>query len=130
MTITLGGLTLPSQLEWVDEFDYAPVAQSIKTTLDGSLVVTESQRRAGRPYSLRSISNGGVWVTRDFVRQLKALEAAPQTDTMTLNINGHVAEVFFRRDPVAVTATPLWREANPQGDSFYFLDILLIGATS
>lgn len=127
MTIHLGGLSLPSQLEWVDEFDYAPAAQSIKTTLDGSLIVSESQKRAGRPYTLRS--NGGVWVTRDFVKQLKALEAALQTGTMTLNINGHEDEVFFRRDPVAVTAIPLWREANPQGESFYFIDILLIGVT-
>lgn len=129
MTIHLAGIQLPSQLEWVDEFDYAPAAQSIKTTLDGALIVSESQKRAGRPYSLRSRSNGGVWATRDFVKQLKALEAELQTDTMTLNINGHEAEVFFRRDPVAVTATPLWREANPQGESFYFIDILLIGVT-
>lgn len=125
MTIQLGQLVLPSQLEWVDEFDYAPAAQSITPTLDGSLVVEESQKLAGRPYTLRA--NGGVWVSRDFVKQLKALEAALQTAPMTLTINGHQAEVFFRRDPVAVTATPLWREANPKGESLYFIDILLIG---
>lgn len=128
MTIQLGQLQLPSQLEWVDEFDYSPAAQEITPTLDGSLVVEESQKLAGRPYSLRS--NGGVWVSRDFVKQLKALEAQLQTAPMTLTINGHTDQVFFRRDPVAVTATQIFREANPKGDCLYAIDILLIGVTT
>lgn len=122
--ITLDSITLPKQLRWSDEFDWSPVKQTLTPTLTGSLLVEENVTQIGRPITL--LSEGGVWCPRSEVLALKAREAIPgQVMTLTL-ADGRQFQVTFRQDPVAVTATELFRVNNPQPTDIYELDIRLI----
>lgn len=56
-------LALPQDLEWVDEFSWSPVQQSIETTLTGALVIQESKQLRGRPITLQGKDDMG-WVQR------------------------------------------------------------------
>ena len=128
MTIKLGSLVLPDQLLWVDEFDWSPVAQVQTPSITGAMIVEESAQPAGRPITLKS--EGGVWVQRSFVIELKALESQLQTQTIKLTLHdGRQFDVYLSRTPVAITATPLWQNANPGNDELYEIDIKLIEVT-
>ena len=69
--LTLDGLMLPDGLLWIDEFDYTPVKQVIKSMLDGSLLIQEGVALAGRPISLQGTENRG-WVKKSVLDQVYA----------------------------------------------------------
>lgn len=122
--ITLDNVELPEQLQWVDEFDWSPVKQTITPTLSGALWVEESISVVGRPITL--LSNGGVWCPRYRVLQLKDMEAE-LARVMTLRLHdGRQFRVAFRHDPVAMTATEVERRNAPQPDDMYEMNFKLI----
>jgi len=121
MSITLNGIELPEQLDWRDEFDWAPVAQTQTPTLTGALIVEENAAPAGRPITL--LSDGGAWASRALVKQLKTLEAQVSTP-MTLVLNdGRSFQVVWRRDPVGVEATQLIRICDPDDNDWYEINL-------
>lgn len=117
MAITLDAIVLPDDLDWQDEFDWAPVAQTITPTLSGAIIVEENEIPEGREITL--VSDGGAWATRGLVRQLKDKEAVLNTPmTLTLN-DGRSFTVIWRRDPVGVEAKQVIRIADPDDNDFY-----------
>lgn len=46
-------ITLPTDLNWVDEFKWSPVIQSQEYAISGSLVVDDWVKLAGRPITLQ-----------------------------------------------------------------------------
>jgi len=117
MAITLDAIVLPDDLDWQDEFDWAPVAQTITPTLTGAIIVEENGIPEGRKITL--VSDGGAWATRGLVRQLKEKEAVLNTPmTLTLN-DGRAFTVIWRRDPVGVEAKQVMRIADPDDSDFY-----------
>lgn len=117
MAITLDAIVLPDDLDWQDEFDWAPVAQTITPTLTGAIIVEENEIPEGREITL--VSDGSAWANRSLVRQLKEKEAVLNTPmTLTLN-DGRSFTVIWRRDPVGVEAKQVMRIADPDDSDFY-----------
>jgi hypothetical protein len=107
MSVTLGGITLPDDLVWVDEFDFEPVAQASARTLGGVLISEETELLAGRDITLGA---AGQWVERSVVIALRAL-AADAGETHTLSLRGTDYTVQFRRP--AIEARPVIEQADP-----------------
>jgi len=120
MTRILDELELPADLDWPDEFDWAPVAQTQTNTLTGDLIIEENAVTSGRDITL--VSDGAAWASRNFVQQLKAKEAQLNTP-MTLTINDQTFTVIWRRDPVGVEAEQVARLADPDGNYPYLITL-------
>ena len=85
MSITLGSITLPTDLHWSDEFDWTPVAQETEYTLAGALAIETGVMQAGRPITLEG-GEDRAWATRATVLLLQAAAALPG-EKMTLTLN-------------------------------------------
>jgi len=116
-------VTLTDNCYWADEFQWVPIAQTRERTLSGAEVVEESEKKSGRPITLR-----GAWVTRAKVQALEALQANVAT-TMTLTLpDGRTRTVYWRRDSPGVEAKPLYPKATPNADTLYKLTLRLMEA--
>jgi hypothetical protein len=123
--ITLDGIGLPAGLLWSDEWTASRVAQTVRRTLDGSVVVFYGQLQAGLPITLESEPDAG-WLTRAQVEAL-ALRAASPGGVFTLHLRGQSWTVMFRhQDAPAFEARPLVSLANPQAGDFYLATIKLM----
>jgi hypothetical protein len=103
--LKLGNITLPSDLLWSDEFDWTPIEQAKTYSLDGSLIIENQTRQAGRPITLTGEADQ-AWVTRSTVEALYALAQASTTRTLQLT-DGRTFDVVFRHDQTAVEARPV-----------------------
>ena len=112
MAVTLGAISLPGDVEWIDEFGWLPTASQVEVTCGGSLVVEESKQLAGRPITLRSVFNAGdehyATTTRAVIKALYALASEPRGDPLLLTLeDARTFEVRFRhQDDLAFEATP------------------------
>lgn len=123
--IRLDGILLPSGLRWTDEFSSNRVAQSLRRTLDSSIVVYYGERRSGISVTLESESDA-AWCTREQVEAL-ALRAASPGARFTLSLRGLDWTVMFRHhEPPAFEATPLINLAYPQPTDFYLASLKLM----
>lgn len=98
MPVTLEGITLPTDIQWVDEFNGHGVGQAITPTLTGALVIEETAQIDGRPITLES--GDGSWVERQVIEQLYALESTPLAPDTTLTLvwaDGRSFDVVFDR---------------------------------
>jgi hypothetical protein len=98
-TLTNGAtvLTLPDDLDWIDEFDWQPVVQQREYTLTGALWVHESGLAAGRPITLRG-DETFAWMPRADLDTLAGWANAVATTTMTLSLRGTDYAVIFNRE--------------------------------
>jgi len=135
LTLTSGAtvITLPEDLQWVDEFAPWKVAQVLEHSLTGALIVHESAKLVGRPITLQSGSNSG-WAARSVVEQLQALEATANGVNMTLSVPTHEAAnrtftVRFRRDAGAIEAAQIKLILPPAPTDYYSLVLRLIQVT-
>lgn len=123
--IVLDGIALPAGLLWSDEFAVARVSQTVRRTLDGSVVVFYSPLRAGLPITLGSEPDAG-WLTRAQVEAV-ALRAASPGGVYTLQLRGQTWPVMFRhQDSPAFEAKPLVSLAYPQPGDFYLATLKLM----
>ena len=125
MTIQLHTTTLPSGLQWLDEFTAQSVAQSAKRTLGGSLVVVYGGLQAGRDITLESGPDTG-WLTKTQVEAIKLLADSPG-GVYTLTLRSVNYQVMFRHhEPPAFEAAPLFPFTNPQPGDRYLARLRLI----
>ena len=123
--IVLDGIQLPAGLLWSDEWAASNVAQTVRRTLDGGLVVFYGQMSGGMPITLESEPDAG-WLTRAQVEAV-ALRAASPGGIYTLDLRGQVRQVMFRHhDAPAFDARPLVPLANPQPGDFYLATLKLM----
>ncbi len=123
--IRLDTVALPDGLVWSDEFAAQTVAQSVRRTLDGSVVVFYGQHSGGLPLTLESEPDAG-WLTRTQVDALK-LRADSPGGIFTLELRGQVFQVMFRHhEPPAFEAKPLVALAHPQPGDFYLATLKLM----
>ena len=102
----LGTLTLPEELQWVDENQHTPVAQETRRTLAGSLVVFSQEIDKGREVTIIS-ENGSSWLTEAELTELQGM-AVQAGATFLLTWGAFEANVVFRHhDPPAVDFTPI-----------------------
>lgn len=132
MQLTLDSLDLADnpdlggeQMEWVDEFDWDPVAQEQDRSLTGALMVQEGVKLYGRPITLSS--NGGAWFTLAKVRALEAMAGVRGAVHLLTLPSGDQHYVTWNRvaGPV-VQAVPVHRTVAPGPDWLYQLTLRLI----
>lgn len=100
-------LALPSDLRWVDEFDWTDIAQSSPVySLNGAVHVQQGVKQAGRPVTL---SGDWVWFSREQLKTLQAWAAIPKLK-MTL----HFIEAKHDKHPSTgnITTTTLKQSLN------------------
>ncbi|MEE8114515.1 MAG: hypothetical protein V3T23_09170, partial [Nitrososphaerales archaeon] len=94
--VTLGGVDLPDDINWIDEFNFQPVSQSVTRTIAGNLVQFNQALVLGRPITLEAIEDEG-WLTKDQVDSIQSLASTPG-GTFTLAIGAQSFTVTFRHD--------------------------------
>jgi len=123
--IRIDNVVLPDGLVWTDEFAAQTVAQTVRRTLDGSVVVFYGQHSGGLPITLESEPDAG-WLTRTQVEALK-LRADSPGGVFTLELRGQVFQVMFRhQEQPAFEAKPLVPLAHPQPGDFYLATLKLM----
>lgn len=55
---------------WSDEFDWKPIEQKQEYAIDGTLIIQEGKKQAGRPITL-SPTDGQGWVPRSVLSRIK-----------------------------------------------------------
>ena len=83
MSITLASVTLPGDMQWIDEFDWTAVTQQVEISTAGSLLVEASKQLAGRPITLQAPLSGGIAFALPTRAVVKALQALADTATDT-----------------------------------------------
>ncbi|MEW5972246.1 MAG: hypothetical protein AB1713_00640 [Pseudomonadota bacterium] len=121
----LDGIQLPSGLIWTDEFASSQVAQTVRRTLDGSVVVFYGPLQAGLPITLESQPDAG-WLTMSQVDAI-AMRAASPGGIYTLTLRNSTYQVMFRHhEPPAFDAKPLIHRATPQPGDYYLATLKLM----
>ena len=93
MAISLAGITLPSQTQWLEEIEQDQVRQDYALTLGGAPVLW-SQQLAGLEIITLEISRPNAWLEWSAVSALLPLYRAAGQQ-MTLSWNGTVYTVMF-----------------------------------
>lgn len=123
--IILDGIALPAGLVWSDEYAASPVVQTMRRTLDGSIVVFYGALRMGLPITLESEPDAG-WLTRFQVEAL-AIRAASPGAVYSLALRGETRRVMFRhQDAPAFEAKPVVAVAYPRSGDFYLATLKLM----
>ncbi|WP_296276564.1 hypothetical protein [Pseudomonas sp. UBA7530] len=113
------------QMEWVDQFDWDPVAQEQERSLTGALIIQEGVKLYGRPITLAS--NGGAWFTLATVRALEALRDQPGiVMPLTLQDGSQHYVTWNRAAGAPVQAVQVFRKPNPEPEWEYELTLRLI----
>lgn len=122
MDITLDGITLPEDLQWIDEFDWSPVAQDREYTIGGALSVQEGTKLAGRAITL----SGGdwAWVPRTTVNALHAIKTAGREMSLTLG-DGRQFTVMWDFASNPLKATPVIFQSPMEDADQYYLELRL-----
>lgn len=125
-TLTDGTLTveLPDALMWSDEFAWQAVQQTVTRGLDGTLILQEGLKQAGRPVTLAAPGEGG-WVTRADVDRLYALSAVAG-QVMTLTLRGVPMSVTWRHSDTALDASPITPLEDVQPDDLWRVTLRLM----
>lgn len=119
-------LTLHPDLYWSDENDWHPVEQTVQRTLTGALIVSTTQRVAGRPITLEPEDEESAWQTLEVLAQLRNWAAVPGQE-LTLTLRGVDRTVIFRhQDGTAVEAAPVLHRSDVQDDDFYRITVRLM----
>lgn len=130
--ITLGGITLPEDLQWIDEYADGSdlVGQLTEVSVTGALVIQASAQQAGRKMTLQGRLEGSAGfaaVTKAVIDSLRTLAATPAAVYSITLADGRTFDVIFRRsDGPAIEAPPLKHIAPTQSDDWYFPTIRLL----
>lgn len=111
-------VTFTDDLQWADEFAWAPVAQSVQYSITGALIVQPAARQAGRPITLAADSEMAGWLTRAQLDQFKTW-AGVAGKTLTLTYRGTAHTVIWRHQDTAIDAAPVVPFADVQAGDYY-----------
>lgn len=94
---------------WADEFTWKPIEQSQDRALDGTLIVQEGLKKAGRPITLNADKNM-AWLQRSIVSVLKDW-SAQQGEAFVLQFeyphDKRAFNVIFNHADGAIDAKPV-----------------------
>jgi hypothetical protein len=124
MTITLDAIALPSDLIWVDEFDWSPRQQKESYTLTGALIVDLGVIVKGRSITLVG-GDEAAWIERSVLVALHAKLTSGSTMTLTLN-DARVFSVVFSTDSRPIEAKPIIDYSTPASADWDSLTLKLM----
>lgn len=119
-TLTNGAtvLTLPTDLLWVDEFDWREVEQRQAYSVTGALIVQAALKLNGRPITLAGSESHG-WIARTALLTLLTWRALP-AQVFSLVLRSEAARsVMFDHERGAVEAAPIVDFSDPTGTDYY-----------
>lgn len=108
---------------WSDEFDYKPIEQKQQFAVDGTLIIQEGKKKAGRPITLVPSNEGMGWIKR---RELSKLQdwSALQDEQFTLEFDyphdNRRFNVLFNHQEGAITNPKLILGFSPISDDEYY----------
>jgi hypothetical protein len=123
---------LPPDLYWEDEFQWDPIAQTVKQLLpdadgESALLIQETKKKAGRPITLASGANR-AWMKRTAVEALRALAATRPALTLLMDGRSNLSVRFRFDGGSAIAATPVGGPypEPPTGNDWHEIKIKLI----
>jgi hypothetical protein len=115
-TLTYDGTTidLPGDIQWTDEFAWSPVVQQSEYASDGTLILEETLRQAGRHITL---STGAfALVSRATVDALRGWESMPGIQMTLVLADGVSRAVQWRRPGIQARPWQDYHIAPPASD--------------
>lgn len=131
----LNGADLPIGLRWIDEFDWAPVAQSAERGLTGSIIIQEVSKQDWRPVTLKGGINFSPITRADLKTLVGVINSATEALVLTLNDDTTLSVYPVREATSTVVAYPypLVLEsgaANPNDDVMYYIEEIKLATFS
>lgn len=129
---TIGALSLPGDLQWIDEFAQGSdlVGQDVTVSITGAVIVQASAQQAGRRLTLQGRIESGEGfapISLAVLKSLRALAAVPGAIYTVTLIDGRSFSAVFRRDDgPAVEAVPLMNIAPVDDADLYFPTIRMM----
>jgi hypothetical protein len=120
----LDTLTLPTDLIWIDEFDWTPVQQTQTYSITGALIIESGVKQAGRPITL-SGDNSSAVISRADLKTLQTKLATNSTMVLTLN-DARTFNVIFNHSKNPIEAKSWIDYSDPIDADFYTLKINLL----
>lgn len=125
-TTTGAIIELDDELFPTDEHEWSSVVSSTKYALDGTMIVEQSIRQAGKPYTMQAPSDMG-FLTRSTVNALKAeRDKLGATFWLDYRADGQVKRVkviFDTTGDDAVTAKPVKEFISPSLDDLFIVTL-------
>lgn len=88
-------LKLHSQFDWVNEYDWTPLAQTDPVyTLTGAMDIQQGTKQAGR---LITLNGDKAWTIRSNVKILQAWKEVPELEMTLQHPDGRTFKVIFSR---------------------------------
>lgn len=119
-------ITLPEDMQWIDEFDWTPVEQDAEYGLTGSLIVQKGIKATGRPITMFGGDNA-CWVPRSKVVELQAL-LTTDDESLTLDYHGTEFTVIWDHNNKPLDSKPVARIRNPGSEHKYTLTLRFLEA--
>lgn len=127
--VSTGNIIVLSDSLWPDgEHDWSAVVSNTKYALDGTMIVEQSIRQAGRPYTMQAPDGHGV-LTRETVNALKAeRDTLGATFWLDYLADGSVkrVKVIFDTTGEAITARPVKKTTSPLLDNYFNVTLKFI----
>ena len=125
-TTTGAIIELDDELYPSDEHEWSSLVSSTKYALDGTMIVEQSMRLAGKPYTMQAPSDMG-YLTRSTVNALKAerdkLGATFWLDYRADGVVKRVKVIFDTTGDDAITASPLKEFISPSLDDLFVVTL-------
>jgi hypothetical protein len=99
-------LTLPDDLQWIDEHLWTPAVASASYLLTGALLIESATRQAGRPITLQA-PDDMAWVSRTTVDRIYEWASLPERTFELRLVDGRALTVAFRHQDGAIEAQPV-----------------------
>ena len=124
-TLTNAVIELDDELYPSDEHEWSSLVSSTKYALDGTMIVEQSIRKAGKPYTMQAPSDMG-FLTRSTVNALKAeRDKLGATFWLDYRADGTVkrVKVIFDTTGDAITAKPVKEFISPSLDDLFIVTL-------
>lgn len=124
-TTTGAIIELDDELYPSDEHEWSSLVSSTKYALDGTMIVEQSIRKAGRPYTMQAPSDMG-FLTRSTVNALKAeRDKLGATFWLDYRADGQVkrVKVMFDTTGEAINAKPVKEFISPSLDDLFIVTL-------
>lgn len=118
MAVTLGGVSLPDDLVWVNRDAYNPVRQEVKFTLGGAPVMYHRSISSARPIVLASLPDQ-AWFTKAQVDSITGLaDVAAATYALVIGSDSF-SVVFDYTQGQAAEFNPLIGRSEPLAGDYF-----------
>ena len=125
----LDAITLPDDLQWMNEFETPQSAQSLHRSLGGQLITQHASLLYGRQIHLRGGGDGG-WITRATALAIRALQATPGLVMTLTDLPGDIitsrSVIFDQSSGPAFGSQMILRHSDPSAASWYSCELRLL----